>query len=177
MLANGLLRVGRRLAKAAMPEEVRRPVILSSQDQVISQLILKPVHQELGHAGRNYMLAFLCKHYWITNANAACRKIISDCVMCRRLQGKAGEQKMSEFPVKRVLPDLPPFTNIGVDYFGPVEINKGRSTVKCYGVISTCMASGAMHLEMAYSLNTDFCINAIHPFFVSSWSSYPVKIQ
>lgn len=92
VLENGLLRVGGRLARAAMHEEERHPVILS-KDQNISQLILKHVHQQLGHAGRNYMLSSLRKHYWITNANSACRKIISDCVICRRLQGKVGEQR------------------------------------------------------------------------------------
>lgn len=163
VLENGLLRVGGRLARAAMPEEEKHPVILS-KDQAISQLILKHVHQQLGHAGRNYMLSFLRKRYWITNANSACRKIISDCVTCRRLQGKIGEQKMSDLPAERLLPDLPPFTNVGVDYFGPIEIKRGRGTIKRYGVIFTCMASRAVHLEMAYTLNTDSCINAIRRF-------------
>lgn len=42
VLENGLLRVGERLARAAMPEEERRPVL--SKDQAISHLILKNVH-------------------------------------------------------------------------------------------------------------------------------------
>lgn len=78
--------------------------------------------------------------------------------------GRAVEQKMSDLPVDRILHDLPPFTNTGVDYFGPVEVKKGRSTSKRYGVIFTCMASRAIHLEVAVSLDTDACINALWHF-------------
>lgn len=69
---------------------------------------------------------------------------------------------MADLPVERIVPDLPAFTNVGVDYFGPVEVQKGHGRVKRYGVLFTCMASRAVHLEVAYTLNTDSCINAIH---------------
>lgn len=64
----------------------------------------------------------------------------------------------------RVLPDEPPFTSAGLDYFGPFEIKHGRTSVKRYGVIFTCLAIQAVHLGVAASLDTDSFINALHRF-------------
>lgn len=71
---------------------------------------------------------------------------------------------MADLPEERVVPDLLPFTNVGVDYFGPVDVKSGRKTVKRYGVVFTFMTSRAVHLEVAYSLDTDSCINALRRF-------------
>ncbi|XP_039867392.1 uncharacterized protein LOC120721259 [Simochromis diagramma] len=68
--------------------------------------------------------------YWILNANSAARKIISRCITCRRNRGKFVEQKMADLPEERVLPDIAPFTNVGVDYFGPISVKRGRSLLK-----------------------------------------------
>lgn len=163
VLEGGLLRVGGRLNKAAMPDDINHPLILS-KDTHVSNLILRHLHERLGHGGRNHVLSSVRKKYWITNANSAARKIIGRCKFCRRYKGKPGEQKMSDLPIERVIPDLPPFTNVCVDYFGPIDVKRGRNIVKRYGVIFTCMASRAVHLEVAYSLDTDSCINALRRF-------------
>lgn len=163
VLEDELLRVGGRLSRGAMPEEAKHPLILS-KDQHIATLILRHVHQHLGHGGRTHTLSKVRKRFWITSANAAVRKIIGECSFCRRYNGKAVEQKMADLPLVRILPDLPPFTNTGVDYFGPIEVRRGRSTCKRYGVLFTCMASRAVHLEVAASLDTDACINALRRF-------------
>lgn len=54
ILEDGILRVGGRLRKAALPSETKHPVILS-KDLHVSQLILRHIHVQLGHAGRNHV--------------------------------------------------------------------------------------------------------------------------
>lgn len=68
---------------------------------------------------------------------------------------------MAHLPEERVVPDLPPFTNVGVDYCGPIDVKKGRRIIKRYSVVFTCMTSRAVHLEVAHSLDMDSCINAL----------------
>ena len=58
----------------------------------------------------------------------------------------------------------PPFTNCAVYYFGPWLIKQGRKEVKRYGVLFTCMASRAIHLEVSNTLETDSFINALRRF-------------
>lgn len=50
-----------------------------------------------------------------------------------------------------------------LDLFGPFDVKCGRSSVKRYGVIFTCLASRAVHIEMT-SLEMDFFICALHRF-------------
>ncbi|XP_031425669.1 uncharacterized protein LOC116220856 [Clupea harengus] len=129
VLDEGILRVGGRLHKSAMPEETKHPCILP-KDSHISILLLRHIHERCGHNGRNHMLSELRKKYWILKGNSVARKVLSKCVMCRRSRGKASEQKMADLPLERILPDLPPFTNVGLDYFGPFEVKRGRTAIK-----------------------------------------------
>ncbi len=105
ILEDGLLRVGGRLCKIAMPEEVKHPVILSINSTSINRLVMVE--------GK----------YWITHDNEAARRILSSCVFCRRQKPKLGKQLMADSHEERLLVDLPPFTNVGMDYFGPIEVN------------------------------------------------------
>lgn len=114
VLGDGFLCVGGRLCKAAIPEDIKNPVILS-KDQHISYLILHHFHLQLGHGGRN-VLSTVRRKFWITNGVSAVRKVIAKCLFCKLHRGKTSEQKMADLPEERVVPDLPPFTNVSVEW-------------------------------------------------------------
>lgn len=158
-----LLRVGGRLSRANdLSEETKHPVILPRKSHV-TNLIIQHLHERLAHAGRGHTLAKLREKYWIPGANAAVRHVIANCVTCRRYRAPVVEQKMADLPKDRVT-SAPPFTYTGVDYFGPYVIKEGRKELKRYGCLFTCLASRAVHIETANSLESDSFIQALRRF-------------
>ena len=82
---------------------------------------------------------------------------------------------MAKLPEDRITPLEPPFTYVGVDYFGPIEVKQGRSRVKGWGCLFTCFTVRAIHLEVAHRLNTDSMINALRRFI--NLRGYPKEIR
>lgn len=65
------------------------------------------------------------------------------------------------FLFDRIAQDEPPFCYVGVEYFGPFDIKRGRNLVKIYGVIFTCLMIRVIHIDVASSLDIDSFINAL----------------
>ncbi|KXJ81556.1 hypothetical protein RP20_CCG018949 [Aedes albopictus] len=71
---------------------------------------------------------------------------------------------MAPLPAARLASFERPFTNVGVDYFGPVLVKVGRSHVKRWVALFTCLTLRAVHLEVAHSLSTESCITCFRRF-------------
>lgn len=146
VLKDKVLRVGGQLCNSAMPQNAKHLAIFSKHSRVAT-LILQDVHRKIGHCGHNYMLSQLRQKIWIPQVNSAIRNLISECTVCKRLRGQVVKQKMANLPKDSLLPDKVPFTNVGIDYFGPFDVKQGRGSVKCYGVMFICLTIRAMHIQ------------------------------
>ena len=151
---HGILRVGGRIKLSNLPDESVNSVILPKSNHV-TDLILRHFHNKVQHQGRGItMNEVRASGYWIIGMSSAISSIIHKCITCRKLRSKPQQQRMAILPKDRVEP-APPFTYSAVDYFGPFSVKERRKEVKRYGVIFTCMASRAVHVEVADTLETD----------------------
>ncbi|XP_073667523.1 uncharacterized protein [Paramisgurnus dabryanus] len=160
---HGILRVGGRLAHAALHPHVKHPAILP-QHSHISLLLIKHYHERVYHQGRGMTINELRSNgYWIVGCSKVVSSYIYKCTRCRKFRRGTEEQKMANLPPER-MEATPPFTYCGMDCFGPFYIKEGRKELKRYGLLFTCMCSRAVHVEMLDDLSTDAFINALRAF-------------
>ncbi|XP_060763802.1 uncharacterized protein LOC132872763 [Neoarius graeffei] len=156
----GVLRVGGRLTHAALHPHVKHPAILP-RDSYLSSLLIKHYHERVHHQGRALTMNELrANGIWILGCSKSVSSYIYKCTKCRKLRRSPEQQKMADLPVERT-EEAPPFTYCGMDCFGPFYVREGRKELKRYGLLLTCMASRAVHIEMLDDLSTDSFINAL----------------
>lgn len=84
--------------------------------------------------------------------------------LCNVLKGKLEPKRMADLPVERVSPWGQHFMYVGVDCFGPFFVKRGRSQIKRYQYLLTCLSVRAVHIEKLDTLDADTFINALMRF-------------
>lgn len=161
--AQGVLRVGGRIDKASLPDNLKHPVILPRKSHV-TNLVVQYFHIQVAHQGRGLTTnALRAAGFWVLGCSSAVKYLVSKCVICRKFRFASQGQKMADLPVDRLEP-APPFAYCAVDLFGPFYIKEGRKELKRYGALFTCLLCRAVHVETCNSLETDSFINCLRRF-------------
>ncbi|XP_062711976.1 uncharacterized protein LOC115267455 [Aedes albopictus] len=160
----GVLRMDGRLANADESSfDKRHPIILSRSHEVTQKLI-QYYHEQFGHANLETVFNEMRQRFQIPKMRPAIQQVVSKCVWCKVNKCRSLSPRMAPLPVERVTSHLRPFSSVGLDYLGPVEVAVGRRKEKRWVAVFTCMAVRAVHLEVAHSLTTESCRMAIARF-------------
>ncbi|XP_054276847.1 uncharacterized protein LOC128995847 [Macrosteles quadrilineatus] len=163
---SGLLRVGGRLNASQLSEDVKHPIILPKKHHVVD-ILIDFYHKKHLHSGPQLTQSLLAQSVWILSARSAIRSRIFKCVVCFRHKPHNTIPLMGDLPKPRVTPSRP-FLNTGLDYGGPfnIKVHNLRSIrlTKAYICIFVCLATKAVHIEVATDLSTDAFIAALTRF-------------
>ena len=160
---DGLLCVGGRLQNSSVGTGLKHPWIIPG-DNHVTTLIIRHYHALIGHAGVERVLSGSRQAFCILHGRLAVKRQLRSCLSCRKAKATPLVQIMADLPTDRVTPGDPPFTWVGVDYFGPLIVKRGRTEHKRYECLFTCLTTRAIHLEVSQSLDTDSFINALERF-------------
>ncbi|XP_055633361.1 uncharacterized protein LOC129773742 [Toxorhynchites rutilus septentrionalis] len=139
------------------------PIILPD-DHPVTHLVLADFHERYHH--RNYATVAneVRRRFCIPRLRRTLRKMRHRCQWCRNCDVSPVPPEMAELPQARLAAFSRPFSHVGVDFFGPIEVIVGRKVEKRWGVLMTCLTIRALHIEVASSLNTSSCIMALNNF-------------
>ena len=144
-------------------EYKKHPIVLP-RNHHITEILVRHYHVKAGHSGKELVMSHIRERFWILGARRIIRQIQNQCFTCRKLYSKPLIQRMADLPTDRLEAEKPPFSSVGVDFFGPFIVKSGRNQLKRYGCIFTCLAIRAVHIEVTFSLETDSFINALQRF-------------
>ncbi|XP_065088311.1 uncharacterized protein LOC135709824 [Ochlerotatus camptorhynchus] len=117
-----------------------------------------------GHQNGETVVNEIRQKFHISNLGTEVQKIARRCLWCRVYKAQPKVPRMAPLPEERVTSFVRPFSLVGIDYFGPCLIKIGRSQVKRWVVLYTCLTIRAVHLEVAASLSAESCKLALRRF-------------
>ena len=160
---NGSLRLQGRLQHSKSSYEIKHPILMSAKHYVVIKLI-EDAYQANFHEATEYVRSVL-KEYWIIGVRNALRSNVNaKCVKCRKQRAGVFQPFMADVPRERLQERVFPFSNTGVDYFGPFEVKFMRKTMKRWCFLFTCLTTRAVHIEVVPSLEAETCLTAITRF-------------
>ena len=164
---DGVIRCDGRLRFAEfLPYDTRCPIILP-RGHCVTKLIVKNYHERANHAaGVNFILCQLSERFWIIAAREEIREWDHECNECKKRRNKPACQIMAPLPKTRLRFTFRPFAQTAVDFAGPLYTVQGRRKPrqKRWLCLFTCLETRAVHLEMAWGLDTDTFLNAFTRF-------------
>ena len=160
----GVLRCFGRLEHSDLEVESQKPIILP-KDHAYTTKTIEERHERVLHGGVRETLAELRSKFWVPKDRQQVTKVISKCVVCRKLEGKAySTPRSAALPEFRVT-EAPAFSKVGVNFAGPLYVKERTTTMKkvCIALFSYCVRR-TIHLELVEDLSMGAFIRGLRRF-------------
>ena len=117
------------------------------------------------HGGVKATLTELRFRVWIVLGRNFVKCVLGHCTICRKFEGKPYQATLSlPFPTFRV-EESPPFAHTGVDFTGPLYVNKVDGTLrKVWICLFTCCVTRAVHFDLMGDLSTHTFLQCLKRF-------------
>jgi hypothetical protein len=163
----GALRVGGRLANASVLTYSERHPLILPQNSHITDIIIANAHKISAHATLGILLRHLRSNYFIIGLRKQCKKVINNCVICKRHAGRTVQPTMGSLPLSRITPTYQ-WDTTGCDLCGPFETKATRlrkaPILKVWVVLFIDFFSRAIHLECCTDLTKEAFLDALARF-------------
>ncbi|GFX24721.1 integrase catalytic domain-containing protein [Trichonephila clavipes] len=116
--SDGIIRIKSKIIMRKDVESIRYPIVLPSRHPIVTKLIIQK-HIELLHAGVQTVMSALRENYWILKSRKTVRRVLSECIICKRFTVRPLTTLSPPLPEDRVR-EAQIFEITGVDLCGPL---------------------------------------------------------
>ena len=167
---NKILRSGGRLSQAPLECGAKFPIIMPGSHDV-TKLIVRKCHETVGHNGVKDTLTQLRDKYWLVKGRQVIKKLIKNCVVCRKLEGQGYfKPPIPSLPELRLKDDFA-FSHCGCDFCGPlfvkpifVERDTDPNMYKVWICLFTCASSRGVHIDLVPDLTVGAFVRCLKRF-------------
>jgi len=150
---NGILRVGSKVPKEKNYGNKYFPILLNGLSKFTELLILS-CHEKLRHSGIYSVLNEIRRIYWVPKCFSVIRRILKNCVHCKRYNARTVKLNQSNYRDFRLDPSTIPYSTVFIDHMGPWTVNSFAGKVKVWVLVLTCLFTRAINLKVCEDLTT-----------------------
>lgn len=149
---SGVIRVRSKFKEWKLNVTGNFPILLP-RDGILTKMIIVDLHARFSHSGNYCVIAELRRDYFIPKIFSTVKAILSDCLICRRVNARTVKSNQSFYREFRENPATLPFQYSFMDHFGPYHVYVEGKKRKVWVLIITCLWSRSINLKVAYDMS------------------------
>ena len=157
---DGLIKIKSKVDRWKDHSELGFPILMSNESKLTS-LIIHDTHERFSHSGCYAILTSLRKKFWIPKCFSTVKKVIKNCIVCKRFNHKTVKLNQSPYRDFRMNPESYPYRNIFIDYLGPMYVRSDGVKKKVWILVITCLWSRAVNLIVCNDLTVKSFLRAL----------------